>query len=204
MSPAIVVVRNQLRVAAMQTTLTVAAGPPERASDAKDRRDPSPHTGQAAAHFQGPPEGPLVGTGVLQPRRGEPLQGGSPRLTAQPCQGDRGFPKARDTGWRGTRNRKHGAKPGIFTVAPSVLSGRGAGAQVRSGATPAGSGWLEACLAHPGSTEGIPEAGPTPCKLQAGSFRYLRCSFGGQPPRRGGPDQHSPPLCAGKPKLCPQ
>lgn len=171
MSPAILVVRNHLRVAATQTTFTVAAVPLERVSDAKDWSDPTPHTGQAAALVQGPPEGALVGTCLLLPHRGGPPQNGTPLLRSQTLPRAGGFPDAEEApngGLGGTRLHEHGVKPRSFKVAPSAMPGKGSGAQVWSGATSAGLGMNRDVSHTPGEQlllKGIPEVCPTLCKL---------------------------------------
>lgn len=123
-SRAILVVGNHVRLAVIQTTFTVAAVPLERSADAKDRRDPTPHRGQAAARSQGPPKrSPRL---LLLLSRAGPLQNGIPSLPGQTLPRDGGFPdaaKAPDCGLE--RVCKHGAKPRSFKVAPSVTPGRG-------------------------------------------------------------------------------
>lgn len=99
-SPAILVVRNHLCVAATQTTLTVAAVPLERVSDAKDRRDPAPHTGQAAAHFHKVPLLGLVSSSLTEVGLSKMAP---PDSTARPCQGVGDFQvlhRLQTVGWR--------------------------------------------------------------------------------------------------------
>lgn len=95
----------------------------------------------------------------------------SPSLHGQTLPRDGGFPdaaEAPDGGLEGTCIRKHGAKPRSFKVAPSVMPGRGSGAQVWSGATSAGLGMNRNVSRTSGEQlllGGIPEVCPTPCEL---------------------------------------
>ena len=79
-------VRNHVRVAVIQTTLTAAAVHLKRSADAEDRHDPTPHTGRAAARCQGPP-GDLLASSSLA----EMDQNGTSCPMARPCQGAEAF-----------------------------------------------------------------------------------------------------------------
>lgn len=93
-------VRSHLCVAAAQATLPVAAVLLERVSDAKDRRDPTPHTGQAAAHFQKVPLLGLVSSSLTEVVLSKMAPSDS---TARPCQGLEDFQVLhglQTVGWR--------------------------------------------------------------------------------------------------------
>ena len=87
----------------IQTTFTVAAVLLEHASDAKDRRDPTPHTGQAAARFQDLQKVPLLGLASSSLAEVGLSNMAPPRLTARPCQGMEAFQtlqRLQTAGWR--------------------------------------------------------------------------------------------------------
>lgn len=103
-SRAILVVGNHVRLAVIQTTFTVAAVPLERSADAKDRRDPTSHRGQAAARSQGPPEGPLASSSLAELGLSKMAP---PRSLARPCQGMEAFQmlqRLQTVGWSASAN----------------------------------------------------------------------------------------------------
>lgn len=96
-------VRNHLCVAATQTTLTVAAAPLERVSDARDRRDPTPHTGQQLPIAKDLQKVPLLGLVSSSPTEVGFSKMAPPDSTARPCQGLEDFQvlhRLQTVGWR--------------------------------------------------------------------------------------------------------